>query len=192
MSDRALMKTFSELPPMYNRYLSSSLKERLLSLAEQPDHERMRLDQEIDLTRESVMGLVKLFDLACENLDKAMGTEHQEAALLLHIDAGARMRSGLDAVASLCERVVRMRAAGKESVPIHAVNMLVMQVTKIAHETLPEEFVPDFVNRLNQGVRVSDDEMTRGTHLTPDQDARDMDATIPMFVKPPQAEQERA
>jgi hypothetical protein len=168
---------------LYSKYLSSSLKSRLLELAEQPDHERMRLDAEIDLTRESVMGEIRLYDLACQNHEKAVDTPLEEETLALKIAAAERMRAGLDAVASLIERVVRMRSAGREAVPVHAINMMIMQVTKVAHEIMPEEFVEPFVQRLNQEVRVADDS-PRGTRLTPDQDARDMDATIPMYREP--------
>jgi hypothetical protein len=192
IAERQLAREFAKIPSMYSKYLSQSLKERLLSLAERPDHERLSLDAEIDLTRESVLSEIRLYDLACQNHEKALNTELEPECLLYKIQAAERMRAGLDTVASLCERVVRMRAAGKESLPVHAVNMLIMQVTKIAHETMPEEFVPQFVQRLAGEVRISDEHSVRGTHLTPDQDARDMDATIPMYTHRPEENQETA
>ena len=152
----------------YAAVLGDTLTERIKDLIEAPDV--MTLREELALMRHAASNTVKLYAVAC-----ASGKE--EAVLA----AGALMADALKQVADMCERAARVESQGDDKISVMHIQVIVNQITRIAHRVLGEEHLAlaqEFERLVRTEVRLPKTGV-EGTSITPDQDVLEMDETVP-------------
>lgn len=161
------------LPEVYSKYLSNKLTERLEELAGVPDE--LDLTEELRLMRSVAVDAAQLYDVAI-NVDDA-----QPGALEMRMSAGEILRDAIDGVGQTVERVIKAQKDRRETLTVQSLHVVVTQIVERMYDELGDSVDPQIIRRLADSirdVRLPSDEI-QGTALTPDQDAREMDATIP-------------
>lgn len=171
------------LPVTYSKYLSDSLKSRLIELAGDED-DPFDLTEDMRLAQSTAVDAAMLYDVtkaASEQLVLQATTPEQAiAAMRMTLEAGQVMRETLDEVGSIVERAQRVREKSREVVRVEDLGLVVNQLVLVAHEVFGEERL-DLVQQFAEAarrVRLPRDG-TQGTNITPDRDVLAMDSTVP-------------
>lgn len=170
---RAGPARIDHLPAFYRDVLGPNLRDALDSLTGGSAAEQLSLFEELALMRVTARDAVKLYGKACSVVDKSKG-------LALRAEAAGIMQAQLREVAKLAEAAARIDSLAKDKFSIHAVHLLVNQLVRICASVFKghDDLVAEFARRVKTDVKLPTSE-SQGTVLTPDQDVRDMDASVP-------------
>lgn len=145
----------------YGDALGNSLREEHEALLSAPPDEQTRLDNELALLKMSARDAVAVWA-------SAEGTKRLVAAQL--------MEEKIEGIARMVTAIVRNNA--QNAISVHQLHFAMRQMISIAFEVMPHETARQFEMMVSQ--RVSINSGPEGTTLTPDQDAIDMDRTVPL------------
>lgn len=160
-------------PTVYSRFLSRTLKSMVEEQMQRPPGEQLQLFEELALIRHTALRTVMLYDKVVESAEE--GKPNSKAEMM----AAALMRDTLHEVQRMAEAAARVAAAGKDQMPAHAVRYVILQVVKIAYGIFgDDERMRAFETALTETIKVPGNGDER-TDITPDDDAEDMDDTIP-------------
>jgi hypothetical protein len=161
------------LPVWYRKVLNVNLAKFVEEQTEQARAVQVEVFDELALFRAEAVRSVALYSAA----DSLQDDNPKKGALLE--SAGALMRERLEQVVKVAETAARIYNAGKDKLSAGNLQGVVDQITLIAYEVLQDQ--PDkaaeFANLIRTKLTVQD--AVEGTSLTPDQDALDMDGTVP-------------
>lgn len=156
------------LPRFYSRHLTKTLEAFVNECLDADPSEQINLFQELALLRQSASHAVLLYGAAVDGVNITAETKLATAAL---------MRDVLREVADMCAKAAQVDAAMRDKVSVHNLRHLVNQIVRVAYDELTLDDAKRFEKAIRERVRVTDE--AAGTTVTPDQDARDMDATVP-------------
>lgn len=155
------------LPRFYSKVLTKTLADFVAECADIDPTERLGLMEELDLMRHAAMLPISLYNQAVENGKHAV----------IEI-AASGMKQALNDLANMAERIVRMDAARKDKISVHTIEYVVNQIVRIMYEKLDEDEAKEIEATIRSKVKLPKSGVD-GTSITPDQDALDMDDTIP-------------
>jgi len=175
------------MPALYSKYYTKTLQAAIDEQLNRSPSEQLALFEELALVRESCGDAIKLWsalrdmtvppDITDSAERKKRETELQSSRQI----AGQLMVEALTQVTRIAQQAAIIEASGKDKYSIHTLKHFVQQIVGIAYETfepdnrkLAEQFEAALHAKLK--LPVSD---AQGTTLTPDQDAIDMDQTVP-------------
>lgn len=161
------------LPVMYTKYLGTKLNDKILEAASAKD--RLDVSAELDLVRVTAVDAVQLYDLTQQLPDNGDKTLHQR------LEAGAIVRAVMQEVVNTADKMMKIEAARNDRLSVASLHVVVTQIVEMAYEAFGEdniETVKKFADMIKE-IRLPSSEVM-GTNLTPDQDVRDMDSTIPI------------
>lgn len=148
---------------LYGDVLPRSLRDEHEALLSTEPDAQTQLDSELALMRLSLRDAVEVWG-------KAEGTAKLIAAEM--------MEGKIDKVVRVASTIVRNNA--QNAVSVHQLHFAMRQMISLAYETMDHATARAFEMLVSQRVHIGED--TSGTTLTPDQDAMEMDATIPLHA----------
>lgn len=164
------------MPGWYRDALGPTIAEALDKLTCGSASEQLQLFEELALMRHAAQDAVKLYAAA----QRVTG----DNALSVRTEAAAIMQAQLREVAKICESAARVDAMAKDKFSIHAVQLLINQMVRICAQVFKdhEDLVKTFERRIREEVKLPTSDAV-GTSITPDAEVREMDSTVPLFVK---------
>ncbi|HTQ40769.1 MAG TPA: hypothetical protein VMJ32_17235 [Pirellulales bacterium] len=121
-----------KMPPIYRRYLKSTLSEAVRDLCAMPPHEQLQLFEELALMRDAAGQSVALYSIVREVADAR--PDDIEARQHV-IDVASIMSSALMQVAKVVDRAAAVNANAKDKISLYTLQHFVDQLVVIAHET---------------------------------------------------------
>lgn len=171
----------TKMPDAY-RVVSRTLMDRLKQL-EGVEGDALNLRKELSLTRASAFDAIEKYGVALDMHEAAKGTGKAEiisAAESVVASAADAMREVLKEVRDCALDAARIEALTSGSFSITSVRNIVIQCARLMYDVCGEEhqhLAVQFEQLLATKIKVSVGET--GTSLTPDQDVREMDDTVP-------------
>lgn len=152
------------MPRFYSHRLKGTLQDQVEILLGASPSEQLSLFEELALMRVTAAQVVALWGAA----------EGTDAAPM----AGVLMRDALKDVISTCQTAANIESQAKDKFSIHALHHIINQIVRIAYECFDEDPRAErFEQLIKEKIKMPIEQT--GTLLTPDQDAVDMDDTIP-------------
>lgn len=158
----------------YSKKLNGSLKRFVEDALEQPAHQQLQLYEELAMTRDLAGRMAAMYEAACDLPDQGPSAEHKLRAVMT---CGSSMQQALAHVADLATRISAIERNASDKISAGQMAFIVAQIVRIAYESMPEEYARCFEENMRAKIRVQTG--PQGTSITPDQDAMEMDATIP-------------
>jgi hypothetical protein len=157
----------------YRKVLNVNLAQFVQEQTERARAVQVEVFDELALFRAEAVRSVALYS-AADSLDN----DNPKKGVLVDA-AGQLMRERLEQVVKVAETAARIYNAGKDKLSAGNLQGVVDQITLIAYEVLQDqpEKAAEFANLIRTKLTVQD--AVEGTSLTPDQDALDMDGTVP-------------
>lgn len=155
----------------YTRVLSKTMAEIMESHLGLPAAEQVSLLEELSLSRQMQAEAIAMYAAV-----EAMPEGEKRTALMPQV-AGLMMEA-LKFVQSMSESAARILNTGKDKLAFENLSTIQQQLLRAAHTTWGNDDpkIKEFNEQLRKILVPVD---VAGTHLTPDQDAMDMDSTIP-------------
>lgn len=157
-----------DLPSFYSKRLTRTLRDALKEALEAPPHEQVSLFEELHLVRQHAGDLVELYGKVAE-------TGNLEAM----ITVGAQMSNALKEVADLALKAKTATEKSTDMVSIHHIGYLVNQIVRLAYNTFSDhqDLAEEFESLIRSDIKLPNQQA--GHTITPDQDAIEMNATVP-------------
>lgn len=153
------------LPRFYSKHLHRTLSEVIEEALAASPREQLNLSEELAVMRATAADVCKLYD-AC-------------TSFTTRVKAGDILRSVMKEVVSVCESAARVEALAKDKLNVHNLAYVISQVVRCAYDVFSDDLpkAKEFETLIRETIRVPNE--AQGTTVTPDQDAMDMDGTIP-------------
>lgn len=153
------------LPTFYAKHLKTSLKKTIEDQLEVDPIEQINIFEELAIIRATAVSAVTLYE-------KCVGTKAEQGA-------GALVRDVLKEVVTTCQAAQQIESSSKDNISIHSIGHIVNQIVKVAYDVFGDDFEKAqlFEKLVNERVKMPLQQS--GTLITPDQDAAEMDETVP-------------
>ena len=163
------------LPRFYSKHLAGALSDYVAEVTDCPPQEQLNLYEELALMRHAALTAVAMYNGI---VNAAADGKPMKPEMIL--DAAAIMKSWLQEVVKVADTAAKIEAAAKDKVSVQALHMVVNQIVRVAYDAFGDDpRAQVFEQMVRQRVRMPQLDGQGGTGLTPDQDARDMDASVP-------------
>lgn len=164
------------LPAVYTRYLSQTLLSKMAEMSGVKD--QMDLTEELRLMRVAALDTIQTYDAIASLEGTGIAEDKLREAKVM---AGLVMKEALEAVISTVDKMASIDAKRRDKVDVGSLHVVVNQIVERAHEAFgdlaPIEVVRKFADACRE-IRLPTQDV-KGTSITPDQDAREMNDTIP-------------
>ena len=174
-----------DVPRYYRRSLGPTLKAAVEEALAVPAAEQVELNEELALMREAASEAVKTFSDAVEFVRVAEATgrpEYIEPAREALQGASHLVMGSLERVGDYSLKLARVEALSKDNITIHTVYSVLSQVTRIFYVVCGEEneaLAREVERRIRDEVNVPGIASNDGTDITPGDDIKAMDSTVP-------------
>lgn len=165
------------MPKFYRNRMSATLASFVEEHMQMSPEEQINLFEELALTRTVAGDAVALYDATVT----ALKEKNDDAANQTRLLAGSMLKDALKDVSDMCMRASAIEQNARDKFSVHTLQYIINQIVRIVHEACePEhhEVAERIEYMIHTMIRIPKT-TTDGTELTPDQDARDMDATVP-------------
>jgi len=158
----------NRLPVFYAKRLSGTLKQVIETSLDAPVSEQCSVLEELAVMRETAMQVMLLFDVAL--------TSGKEKLIL---NASMLVRDALKEIVATAKVAQDIENAASDKLSVHALGHVVNQIVKLAYEAFKDDLPKArvFEKLIHEKLVMPVEQV--GTNLTPDQDALDMDSTVP-------------
>lgn len=173
------------MPRYYRRSLGPTLRVAVEEALAVPAAEQVELNEELALMREAASEAVKTFSDAVEVVRVAEATgrpEYIEPAREALRGASHLVMGSLERVGDYSLKLARVEALSKDNITIHTVYSVLSQVTRIFYVVCGEEneaLAREVERRIRDEVNVPGIASNDGTDITPGDDIKAMDSTVP-------------
>lgn len=159
----------NRLPVFYAKRLSGTLKEVIETSLDVPVSEQCSVLEELAVMRETAMQVMLLFEAALINKNQELITS-----------AGILVKDALKDIVATAKIAQDIENNAKDKLSVHALGHVVNQIVKLAYEAFKHDLASakEFERLIHARLVIPVEQ--DGTTLTPDQDAMEMDSTVPV------------
>lgn len=160
---------------IYRNSLGPTLKEFCEEVLSLPDHEQMRLNEEMSIVRGRLDEALKM-----RNIAYALPQDNQLRPAIIH-NAESIVSECLNQVRIFAKDMAQINALSKDKFSAGAIQDVMGQFTRLIDLTFADcpEQLAKFRQLVETNIRLPQAGAS-GTLLTPDMDVQEMDATIPL------------
>ena len=154
------------MPYFYSKKLKGTLQDAVEAALQQDPSEVLALYEELAIVRTTALDVIRLYEAALESNDASAACT-----------VGIAVRGVMKDVAEMVKNAAELEYKRADKLSVHNLAMVVNQIVRISAEVFGDDMekAEEFRKLVIEQLKVD----KGGTDITPDQDAADMDATVP-------------